>query len=88
MNWYGLNRTLCGVFEDMRTFVKVLENAMFTKEQNWNMLKSLIEEGQILGNRLEAALYDTNDLETLHKEISEKKKELKKLNEEIKEKKG
>ena len=55
---------------------------------NFSVLPSLIEEAQILVNRMEAKLYDIKDLDTLHDKIKEKKKELKDLEDKVKEKNG
>ena len=67
---YGLNRYLCDVFEEMRTT---------TKSMNFSILLSLIEEAQMMANRMEMRLEDQNDYENLRNDISDKKKELKKL---------
>lgn len=69
---YGLNRYLCDVLEDMRKC---------NETRNFAPLMSLIEEAQILGRRMEAALEDVADLESLHDKIKEAKKELTKLSE-------
>jgi len=67
---YGLNRYICTVFDEMR---------QCTKNLNFSVLASLIEEAQILSNRMESKLMDVEDLEDLHKKIKEKEKELKSL---------
>ena len=46
-------------------------------------MPSLIEEAQMLGNRMESKLLDIKDLESLHEKIKEKKQELKILTEKI-----
>ena len=74
---YGLNRFVCDVLEELRTHLKIAVR----DERELNMAMSLIEEAQVLVNRMEAALHDLNDLEQLHKEIKERKKELKELEE-------
>jgi len=74
MTTYGLNRYVCTVLEEMR---------QCTKNLNFSVLPSLIEEVQILVNRMESKLHDLKDLETLRKEIQVKKFELKKLELEI-----
>lgn len=71
---YGLNRTLCDVFEEMRTCVKTL---------NFSALKSLIEEAQSMANRMEAALADLNDLNILQKKIEQAKRDLDALEKEL-----
>ena len=67
---YGLNRYICTVLDEMR---------QCTKNLNFSVLASLIEEAQILSNRMESKLMDVRDLEDLHKKIKEKEKELKSL---------
>lgn len=72
---YGLNRYVCDVYEDMR---RLLGDMSANNPQHY-LMKSLIEEAQVMSNRMEAALRDVKDLEQLHKEINNKKKELKEL---------
>lgn len=73
--YYGLNRYLCDVLDDMRKCIKT---------NNYSYLASLIEECQVLGNRMESALRDQKDLDTLHGKIRDAKQELKSLKDEIK----
>jgi hypothetical protein len=71
-NKYYLNRTLCDVLEEMRRCVQTL---------NFAPLMSLIEEAQIMGNRMEAGLEDKEDLVRMNEEwhdLSEKVMELRK----------
>ncbi len=75
---YGLNRYVCEVLEEMRTCTKTL---------NFSVIPSLIEEVQTMVNRMEMALSDMKDLETLKDDIHEKKEELKVLEKKIKKKK-
>ena len=75
---YGLNRYICEVLEEMRTCTKTL---------NFAVIPSLIEEVQTMANRMEMALSDMKDLETLKDDIHEKKEELKVLQKEITKKK-
>ena len=75
---YGLNRYVCEVLEEMRTCTKTL---------NFAIIPSLIEEVQTMANRMEMALSDMKDLETLKDDIHEKKEELKVLEKKIKKKK-
>ena len=75
---YGLNRYICEVLEEMRTCTKTL---------NFAVIPSLIEEVQTMVNRMEMALSDMKDLETLKDDIHEKKEELKVLEKKIKKKK-
>jgi hypothetical protein len=49
------------------------------KIRNYSLLSGLIEELQILGNRMEAALYDVKDIRELHEEKKKLKKELDEL---------
>lgn len=70
--WYGLNRTWCQTLDEMRQIVK-------TGHIRQDMMMSLIEELQVYGNRMESALGDLSDLESLHQDIKKKKKELKEL---------
>ena len=44
-----LNRTLCDVLQEMRVCNRV---------RNYSILTSLIEEAQIMGNRMESKLYE------------------------------
>ena len=67
---YYINRTLCSVLEDMRKCSQTM---------NFSPLLSLIEEAQILGNRMEAALTDQKDIKTMHEERSKLKAEIMKL---------
>ena len=67
---YGLNRYVCDVLTEMRTCMET---------RNFAILPSLIEETQTMVNRMEMALADMKDLESLKKQIVEKKEELKKL---------
>jgi len=71
-NFYGFhpNRTLCGVLEEIRDLDKV---------KNYSGLLSLIEEVQVMGNRMEAALEDNKDIRNASEYISELKKEIKEL---------
>lgn len=54
MSYYNRfpNRTLCEVFDEMRKCIETL---------NFGNLKGLVEEGQMMGNRMEAALDDKRD---------------------------
>ena len=75
---YGLNRYMCDVLTEMRTC---------TETSNYAYLPSLIEEVQVMANRMEASLYDKNDYTSIKKMIAEKKVELKKLEKKIEKKK-
>jgi len=63
------NRTLCNVLEDMRKAHKT---------RNFSYLLGLIEEAQMMGNRMEAGLWDQHDLEHREEQVKEKEKELEK----------
>ena len=69
------NRTLCSVLEDMR---KCQQTA------NYSPLSGLIEEAQVLGNRMESALSDKSDIRKWSKQRHDLKVEIKKLIEEYK----
>ena len=64
------SRYVCTVLEEMRTCIKTLNFALFP---------SLIEEVQIMANRMEEKLYTIKDFEHLEQQIKELKKEKKKL---------
>lgn len=71
---YGRNRNLCDCLYEMREIVKTI-NRQPTQE----LLLSLIEEVQVHGNRMEAALSDKRDVLQMYSKIRELKSELKKL---------
>lgn len=79
MHWYGLNRTYCDCLAEMRKLVK--HNV--SNRQGLDVVMSLIEELQVHGNRMEAALADGKDLVTLRDKIKEAKQEFKDLKAEI-----
>lgn len=64
------NRYLCDVLDEMRKSYET---------RNFSYLLGLIEEAQVLGNRMEAALEDKKDLLRWRKRVSEEKDEYKKL---------
>lgn len=68
-----INRTLCDTLEEMRT-------CNVTK--NYSYLEGLIEEAQVMGNRMEAKLNDMRDIEDFHAQISKLRKEIKALEKE------
>ena len=70
------NRYLCDVLGEMRECVKTL---------NFSYLMGLIEEVQILANRMESRLFDIKDFDRLHKDIRDLKKKKKKLEEKVEE---
>lgn len=64
------NRTLCDALEEMRKC---------HKSRNYSYLPGLIEEVQTMANRMEAALWDQNDIERYRDEKKKLKKDIKKL---------
>ncbi len=77
MSYIGYpNRFLCSVFDDMRSCIKTL---------NFSYLNALIEEAQMLANKMEAALEDAADLKSLRDDIHKLKDTRKALEEEVKE---
>lgn len=76
--YYGLNRTMCEVLKEMRD---LLDN--YGPNTN-KVLRSLVEEVQVMGNRMEASLSDKKDLRHLKEKISEHREELRQLKSEIK----
>ena len=67
---YFLNRTICEVLDEMRKCDTI---------KNYAPLLSLIEEAQIMANRMEAKLEDAKDLEYMYEEKKKLKKEIKEL---------
>lgn len=74
---YGLNRTYCDVLQEMRDLLKA-DTQLHTVAP---IVRSLVEELQVYGNRMEASLSDIYDIECLHIEINKLKEELKSLEE-------
>jgi predicted RNase H-like nuclease (RuvC/YqgF family) len=70
-----LSRTLCSVLDEMRACHKT---------RNFTYLPGLIEEAQSMGNRMEAAIEDKNDLDTYRRQGKAVEKENKKLRKEQK----
>ena len=66
----GPNRYLCSVLDEMRALDKL---------KNYSSMASLIEEVQVLGNRMEAALEDAKDLEYVYETKKKLEKEIKDL---------
>lgn len=64
------NRTLCSVLDAMRDA---------DKTKNYSYMLGLIEEAQYLANRMEAALWNQKDFNTLSEKVSALNKELKEL---------
>ena len=70
MRYFGVNRYICTVLDEMRTC---------TKTQNYSYLPALIEEAQYLATAMEDALHEIKDIKHIKKEIKKLKKELKEL---------
>ena len=71
--YFHVNRTVCDVLEEMRKCYEV---------RNFSYVPSLIEELQVMGNRMEAKLHDYAAIRDAHAEIKRLKKEIKQLKEE------
>ena len=71
------NRYWCNALEDCRIALKKLNilNIFFFKKQ----IAMLLEELQVYGSRMEAAIHDKKDLHRFHEEASYLEKELKSL---------
>ena len=71
------NRYWCNVLEECRIALKKLDivNIELFKKQ----IDMLLEELQVYGNRMEAAIHDKHDLHRFHNEASKTEKELKTL---------
>ena len=70
---YYLNRTLCDALDDMRRC---------DKHKNYSNLLSLIEEIQVLGNRMESKLNDIHDFDRLKEDAKRLTKEIRNLQQE------
>ena len=70
-----VNRTLCDVLEEMRKC---------NETHNFSYLLGLIEEAQSMGNKMDAALQDRNDLITLSERKAELEQQVKDLRKNIK----
>ena len=67
-----LNRTICGVFEEMRSC---------NETKNYSYLLGLVEEAQSMANKMESKIdmiKDFEDLKDKYKELEERKNDLKK----------
>ena len=67
-----LNRTICGVFEEMRSC---------NETRNYSYLLGLIEEAQSMANKMESKIDLIKDFEEMkdkYKELVERKNDLKK----------
>lgn len=68
VEYFYLHRTLCDVLEEMRDCYK---------SRNFAHLMGLIEEAQSMGNRMEAALGEVNDLPKIQAKFANVRKEYK-----------
>ena len=67
-----LNRTICAVFEEMRSC---------NETKNYSYLLGLIEEAQSMANKMESKIdliKDFEELQNKYKELEERKNDLKK----------
>ena len=69
-----ISRYICDVFTEMRAA---------DKSKNYSYLIGLIEEAQVLANRMEASLEEKQDLEWHHERTAKAEKESKKLEEQV-----
>lgn len=74
-----INRTMCEVLDDIRKL---------DKTKNYGPLMSLVEELQMMGNRMEAHLYNKKDVHKFIRLRSKLKAQITKLKEEKQELKG
>lgn len=72
--YFGTNRYVCSVLEEMRTCHET---------RNYSMMLSLIEEVQVLANRMEAALSDQKDIKEMQEYRQELKDEIRKLEKKV-----
>lgn len=63
-------RTMCSALQEMRKL---------DETKNYSSLLSLIEEIQLMGNRMEAGLYQWHEIKDKRKEVKKLEKEVKKL---------
>lgn len=68
--WFGNNRFVCDVLEDMRKSFETL---------NFSALKGLIDEAQVMVNRMESALSDQKNLLELNEAASAARRAYRKL---------
>lgn len=75
--YYGKNRYLCSVLEEMRAQIEIFKEVV--PKSSYCTLLSLVEEVQTMGNRMEASLQDFKDLDKLNSDIKTGKNEYKKI---------
>lgn len=76
MGYYGTNRYVCSVLDEIRACHKT---------HNYSIIPSLVEEVQVMVNRMEAAIADASDIKSLKEERSKLKKEVRALEDKVKE---
>lgn len=74
-----LNRYMCEVLTDMRSLTEKLEARTLSRYKM--MMPYLIEEVQVMGNKMEAALADNADVRRYLKDVKKLKKQIIKLEE-------
>lgn len=67
-----INRTVCDVLEELRTCCKT---------QNYSYMLGLLEEIQMMANRMEASLWDQSEFKRAEKRYKKLKKKIKELEE-------
>ena len=75
LSYIGPQRYICTALEEMRSCIKNL---------NFSPMSSLIDEVQILANRMESALECNGDISKLYEDIHKLKDARKKLKKEVK----
>lgn len=76
---YYLHRTLCDTLQEARQVLSGV--SIWNYRQSTAILRSLVEEAQIYGNRMEAGLSYGKDLNRLHKQRKRAIEDLKILQE-------
>jgi hypothetical protein len=74
-DYFWLNRTLCDVLEDMRRCYKI---------RNFSPMLALIEEAQMMGNSMEAAIGDKDSTRELREQYGVMRKKHKRLKRKLK----
>lgn len=77
-----LSRTMCEVLEEARGIIKHTNH--FTLGRSKRVLSSLVEELQVMGNRMEAGLGDKVSIKKLSEQKTQLRKEVKALNVKLK----
>lgn len=72
MHYIGHSRYICLVLQEMRDLIK----ATAMREGAKDTMYSLVEEAQIMANRMEAGLDDNKTMESAHKNISKLRKQI------------